>query len=356
MNKLSLYKKICFFLIFSILISSCAGLYKKSKKQEVTIMTYNVETLFDNIKEPGKNDDTYLPIEQKQTVEHKKKCQMARFPKWIDQCLNWDWSNKVVEVKLQRIAEAIQQVNKGAGPDILLLQEVENKAILERLNKEHQLGFREIVLIEGRDSRGIDVAIMSKLDLVGVPSLHYVPFEKFSRDQREDSRGILEATFRLFDSSLLTVFSVHFPAPFHPVEMRKESLEFLNDLLTKLPKDRLVIAGGDFNIPIEEDEKTQILSEYVEPLWRIAHKEGCESCKGTTYYTKNNTWSFLDMILISRSIDSHQVWSFDSSQVQVANFRPQQRDKDGRPADFDPVARTGTSDHWPLVIKLIRVQ
>ncbi len=39
-------------------------------RHAVTIMTFNVENLFDNADDPGKDDKAYLPIEAKQSAEH----------------------------------------------------------------------------------------------------------------------------------------------------------------------------------------------------------------------------------------------------------------------------------------------
>ena len=57
----------------------------------ITLMTFNVENLFDTEDDPGKDDYTYLPLAQKQTDEHKKKCAGIAVDRWRDQCLNWDW-------------------------------------------------------------------------------------------------------------------------------------------------------------------------------------------------------------------------------------------------------------------------
>ena len=109
----------------------------ESQKNAMTIMTFNVENLFDAKDDPGKNDSTFLPRDLKQSLAHKKECQKARFKKWQEICLDWDWNDHVVTIKLQRLAESILQVRKGRGPDILILQEVENKEILERLNSDY---------------------------------------------------------------------------------------------------------------------------------------------------------------------------------------------------------------------------
>ena len=69
------------------------------------------------------------------------------------------------------LADTIRQVNGGRGADIIALQEVENVAILERLRTEYlaDLGYLPAILVEGTDTRGIDVAFLSRLPLAGEP-------------------------------------------------------------------------------------------------------------------------------------------------------------------------------------------
>jgi hypothetical protein len=89
----------------------------------VSIMTFNVENLFDTTHDAGKNDETYLPASQKTGSAHVEKCTRISVRRWREQCLYWDWSEAVVDRKLDAVAKAIKQVNDGHGPDIIALQE-----------------------------------------------------------------------------------------------------------------------------------------------------------------------------------------------------------------------------------------
>jgi hypothetical protein len=51
--------------------------------------------------------------------------------------------------------------------------------------------------------------------------LHRTDFSGAGKDRVYDTRGILEATFVRPDGTLMTGYSVHYPAPFHPTEMRE---------------------------------------------------------------------------------------------------------------------------------------
>ena len=170
----------------------------------VSIMTFNVENLFDNVDDPGKNDLTYLPLSEKQRDEHRAVCGEIEVDHWRDQCLNWDWSDDIIEQKLDVVARVILQVNDGRGADIVALQEVENLGILERLRNEHlaDADYGPAILIEGDDLRGIDVAFLTRLPLAEPPILHQINFGAAEEKRVLDTRGILEATFELPDGSV----------------------------------------------------------------------------------------------------------------------------------------------------------
>lgn len=190
----------------------------ESSRDRLTIMTYNVENLFDTRDDPGRKDETFLPILNKENPAHKARCAEIKRRSRRQACLSWDWSEKTLRIKMSRLAGVILQVNQGRGPDILVLQEVENRAVLEQLREEF-LGpaeYRPSILIEGGDIRGIDQAILSRLDPVGSPRLHQIPFSGMTARQRSAQRGVLEAVYRLPGEGTLSVFAVHLPAPYHP--------------------------------------------------------------------------------------------------------------------------------------------
>lgn len=321
----------------------------------VTIMTFNVENLFDTTHDPGKNDVTYLPLAEKQTDEHRAGCESISVAHWRDQCLNWDWNETVLEKKMRALASAILQVDDGRGPDILVVQEVENLSVLERLRTGYLSAarYRPAVLVEGTDKRGIDVAFLSRLPLAKEPVLHRIVFTGFEQSRVDDTRGILEATFRLPDGALLTGYAVHFPAPFHPYEMRVQAYEFLNGLRRGLPADRYAFAAGDFNTTAKEMQDHDVLRRLVAPLWSAVHENSCDGCKGTHYYAPNDSWSFLDMILWSGPVYTPR-WHVVPGSTRLVNRGPGQMTDAGTPAAFRLPEASGVSDHWPLAVTIMK--
>ena len=318
----------------------------------VTIMTFNVLNLFDNADDPDRDDKAYLPIAAKESEAHIAACEEIPVEAWRNECLYLDWNDAVIDHKLATLAATIRQVDEGRGPDIIAFQEVENAAILDRLSFGflQEANYGPAILIEGQDARGIDVAFLSRLPLTQAPVLHPLDFPDYP-DRQKDTRGVLQASFMLPDGSTLTGFAVHFPAPYQPTAMRERAYRHLNELRAALPADHNVFAAGDFNTTSGEDREQSLLGRFVRPGWTVAH-DYCDGCPGTHYYARDDVWSFLDMILYSPRRDGGPGWRIRKDAVQLAVGHPQQLNADGSPARYDAVARSGVSDHLPLLLTL----
>jgi endonuclease/exonuclease/phosphatase family metal-dependent hydrolase len=316
----------------------------------VTVMTFNVENLFDNIDDPKKDDKAYLPLAAKQSIAHKNACNEIEVNRWRDECLNLDWNDDILDFKMTVLADTILQVNDGRGADIIALQEVENLSVLERLRTGYlaDAGYLPATLIEGTDARGIDVAFLSRLPLAQPPTLHPLSIPEFKERER-DTRGVLQADFQLPDGSILTGFSVHFPAPFHPTPMRIAAYQHLTELLAALPEHHHAFAAGDFNTTARENDEKQMLDTWARPYWTLAHDVGCADCKGTHYYTTGDSWSFLDMIFFRAARGGNTTAEIRADSVHIANETHAQVTSRGTPLRFDPDRRRGVSDHWPMV-------
>jgi endonuclease/exonuclease/phosphatase family metal-dependent hydrolase len=342
-------------LSLAVYVLGCTTAPTPVAPDEVAIMTFNVQNLFDTVDDPGKDDKAYLPVEQKRSAEHVASCGKIEVPAWRSECLDLDWDEDMLAVKLSALADVIRQVS--GGPDLIVFEEVEHASLLDRLASEYlaDFGYGPAILIEGADERGIDVGILSRLPSRAEPVLHPLRFPDYA-EREADTRGILEATFELPDGALLTAFAVHFPAPFHPPAMRELAYEQLNLLRRALPADRNVIAAGDFNTTSTETAATGILERQVRPYWTVAHETGCEDCRGTYYYARDDNWSFLDMILFSPARGADATWSIRADSVAVANATAAQRSTRNTPARFDPDTKTGVSDHWPLLVRIEATQ
>lgn len=351
--KISFLKLVCSMFFLCALTQAATA---QTGSDRVSVMTYNVENLFDWQHDKGKNDLTYLPKAEKQNAAQRYVCSGMRREKWRDQCLNYDWSEPNVRKKMEQLSKVVLSVNKGRGPDVLILQEVENKNILDLFRNDflRAASYETAVLIEGPDARGIDVALLSRLPLNGKAKTHGIPFKSISKERAMDTRPILEVPLKLPDGSPLHVFGVHFPAPYHPWKMRKEAFNFLNTLIKDLPKNATAVAGGDFNVPSEEEKKRRLFKDIAGSKWQVAFYEGCSKCKGSHYYAPKNSWSFLDSLLLakkSKTKGAQKVWSLDTASIKVVKTPVQLNDK-GHPQSFDLKTKEGASDHLPVYAEI----
>ncbi len=195
--------------------------------EEISLMTYNVENLFDNKDDLGKDDKAFLPATLKRSSYHKGHCKKIEVKKWRDECLYLDWNEEAKTKKILNIAKVVSSFGSN-GADIIAFQEIENINVLRDLFRELEpLGYVDFVLLEGKDYRGIDSAIISKFP-IKKSKLHFIKFSPGFPTR--DTRPILEAQIDL-SGKTLRVYSVHFPAPFLDSVMRKDAFTYLENLL-----------------------------------------------------------------------------------------------------------------------------
>lgn len=305
-----------------------------------SIMTYNVENLFDSRHDKGKWDYPFLPLAEKDNLILHQFCLGQTELSRQHECLERDWNPAVVHRKLQAVAQSIQQVH-GQGPDILILQEVENAAILHRLNREFlpTSNYQTEVLIEGDDPRGIDVAILSRFPLVGSPKLHHRPH----------TRGLLEVTLKLPNGEPLTVIGFHLPSQSHPIKARLEGLAELRTIIEGRPAE-LIIAAGDSNMIAAESSE---LRQTVQGLGGISHWLGCRECAGTESFY--GMWSFLDWILFGQTLLQNPRYQVIPESILTPIWGPGQTTRQGRPIPFKDECRSrclGVSDHLPVYAEI----
>ena len=200
-------------------------------------------------------------------------------------------------------------------------------------------GYIDSKLIEGRDYRGIDTALVTKFK-ISDSKLHFI---KFSGDfEGKDTRPILEASLNI-NGKTLKVYNVHFPSGFHDVSMRIDSLNTLSQLLKNHTYPS--IALGDFNVNSKEDNRLNIYRSQND--WDVAHLIGCNGCKGSYYYNYGKSWDFLDTIFMSRN----RGISFIPGSIDIVRTNRNSYSDSGKPKNFNPIKGFGVSDHLPMVAK-----
>jgi endonuclease/exonuclease/phosphatase family metal-dependent hydrolase len=143
---------------------------------------------------------------------------------------------------------------KALNGDIVILAEVENKAILDDLNTSELGGaYGTTYLIQGNDPRGIDVGLLSKITPDNIVSHKDDVFVKSGTNgpQYHYSRDCVEVHFT-FNKRKLIVLGVHFKAKAAPDDPDKRLAEaqhtrkIADDLLAK-QADAAILVLGDFN-------------------------------------------------------------------------------------------------------------
>lgn len=168
---------------------------------ELKIANFNVENLFD-----GQNNG-------------------SEYPDFIIGKSNWN--NEKYIKKLEKISFIIRDINA----DIVALEEVENKNVLENLAKKSGYEFYEF---SKNKNSPFGVGIISKIK---------IQKSSFLRLKQIKSRDILKADFE-FEGEKFSIFVNHFPAAKNPLRDRKIAARALE---TELKGVKNAIAIGDFN-------------------------------------------------------------------------------------------------------------
>lgn len=323
---------------------------------QISVMAMNVENLFDTAKDPGKEDYAYLPKTQKTTAQHIDFCNGIKNNRFRDDCLNLDWNEDVLKVKMKNLADVVLDIDGGLGPDILMLSEVENEKVLKQWRDDFlpQSQYKTAVLIEGADQRGIDVAVLTRLELARAAEL--VPIDaKFLQDSDKarinSLRQFLIVPLKL-EHQVLNIIVGHLPSQANPHSQRVAAILTLQKIVEKIEqRNELFIAGGDFNITSEEDLKSGLLSKTAASFSQVSHFVGCKLCPGTHNYRED--WSFLDVLLFSKKFTNEKDWKLDTASIDVIRYNPVHLKFDS-PKRFNEETRTGVSDHFPIYARIYK--
>jgi len=369
--------------VLKIFILACISFFTWSEgyayKRTISLMSYNLENLFDTLHDEGKEDYTFLPLIRKERDPVIRSfCYKIPNPKYRNECFNLDWSAPVLLNKIRNISKIIKQSNKGRGPDILVLQEVENYNALQKLINLglDGEGYKELVIIEGPDKRGIDVAIVSRFPLANDVKYHPIDLsEAFSENilpqDLKMTRGILEATFSV-QGKLLSVFANHWPSQANPNLTRIIAANTLMKAIANYPNPFIV--AGDFNTE-KNDRQNAIKSILMNPLSKDslvdAEKEYINIASDITTFSKGThfyrgKWNSLDKIFIPKRFIKetckvrnclNPFWNsfeiiYEDFMLEEISFEQNGEIKIEKiPKRFDPETGLGASDHLPVTFR-----
>lgn len=246
---------------------------KKTRNQAntVTFGTYNVKNLFDN-----KDQDPKLGTVAKP------------------------------EKELRFLAE---QLRKG-NADVVALQEVENLPVLKKFLKDYMPGeYSEVVLVEGNDRRGIDVAVISKYPIKTVVTHKDNEFPTAKGDEMMTfNRDLLRVDVEVKGSEW-SVYTTHLKSKLggpvsdnERVGEAREIRRILEEEMKPFPQRNFVVMGDLNDTP--ESDTIQTLLNGDEPL--INNLEHADENNNKTFPAKRPKEQ-IDYVLFPEHLEDNLV-------------------------------------------------
>lgn len=340
--------------------------------KDYSVVFYNVENLFDELHDEGKNDYTFLPTK---TKGKKEECEKISYHRYRKSCFATDWTKKRVEMKLLQIKRVIDSFKKK--PDVLTLCEIENERVVGMLAST--LGYKVFKASESPDKRGIDLAILVSPEsgLTLVESKNHELKDKYFK--KKPTRVIFENTLKTKKGNLFKVYVNHWPSLGNPTETRIVAAKKLKDLMNDDQDKRIPAIGlGDFNT-IDENHphpfrdvltnKTQIYDVHNLFMKSKTIKRNVKKAfpLGTYFYPPKMAWNRLDRIFVNDAfLNGKLVSQIDTYKIHTPKFITkvfEYRKKRsplygsrvvGTPYGYDHTAKSfkkaGFSDHFPIAI------
>lgn len=289
-------------------------------QDSLTIISYNLENLFDCQHDTLKNDFSFLP-----DGDH-------------------HWTYHKYQTKLDRIAQVVVNIAGWESAAFVGLCEVENASCLRDLCYRLKRFHYKFVHYDSADERGVDVALLydsTKVKVLNSKALRV--------DLKEDkTRDILYVSALIHEQDTLHVMVCHLPSKLGgnaASEWKRKAAkqvihQQVDSILQVDPKAKIVVMG-DMNSDPQND------LSHLENLMTDAKRVG----QGTHKY--QGIWSCIDQFYVSLSLIPH---------AQASIFSPEWLlEEDPKYLDYQP-KRTyigyryhgGYSDHLPIVLKIYR--
>ena len=333
--------KIGMLVISGVVLFSCTSV-KKSLRQEYTVVSYNVENLFDTVDDPKIPDEEFLPASEKK------------------------WDNEKYQKKLTDIAEVISEVNQKELPEVVGLVEVENQTVLEDLINAGKLKGRNYAIIheESPDYRGIDVALIYRKDAFKEIKHEVLPVI-FPDDPEFKTRDILHVTGKM-RNKIVHVFVNHWPSRIggdektEPKRVLAASVlkKRVDQILVEDPKARIIIMGDMNDEPANKSLKETLGAAAPgsgAPLVNLMMPDDVAG-KGTYFYSGN--WNMLDNLVVSEAVLKGKGMKVEDEKGNIFSndwmiYTNKNGDKTPNRSYVGNKYVGGVSDHFPVYFKMI---
>jgi predicted extracellular nuclease len=285
------------------------------------------------------------------------------------------WTPALRDRKIDQLASVIDQMNGGAGPDLLGVCEVENRFVLDALaaNVNLRLPGRnyQVVHADTVDERGIDVAFLHESAFVAPPG------ERFNHVvmRRTATREIFQVNFQTPKGRTWSVFANHWPSrsggQMESAGYRAiagETLSYFHQRVWEIHGDDTpALAMGDFNdepcdlslvqYALSTRQRAKVMSGTSPRFWNLMW-DLMGTTEGTFYF--DNFSNFLDQFLVNKNM-AKQTSPIQALPDTVEIIRLTGMVDTGTypaPVPFGgmgkPVNQNGFSDHFPIGMVQVR--
>jgi len=335
-----------FLLLFLLFICFINYLFAQQNPGKSSILFYNVENLFDTKDNPQTDDENFTPDGE------------------------LHWTNTRLNEKLLKTSKVILSASGWNVPDIIVLVEIENRYVLEKLADQPLLKSYPFKIIhkESPDHRGIDVGFIYNSEHFSPLEYNYYPVEV--NNKKLDTREILYVLGILNGKDTIHIFGNHWPSRYSGLlethSLRKAAATLLrskvDELNSRYHSPRIVIVG-DFNDAPEDENMLGILkAEKIElPVtenklynlfFDLSKKES-----GTLKY--QSQWFIFDQIIVSGSFLSANSGVYvkpEDAKIVALPFLLEEDVKFGGQRPFRTYYgfsyNGGFSDHLPVLLQL----
>ena len=291
---------------------------------------------------------------------------------------NNEWGISQYNTRLFNLSELIRRSVSG-GPDLIALQEIENKRVAEDLVDSYLkgLGYNYIIVTETEGS-AIQLGLISRFELRNI-KVHQV-----LSDGKLIGRPILEASIVL-DTSIVHVFNNHWKSKLggaentEPERIASSALlsRRINELQLADPMVEIVVLGdlnenwdeyrrnnGDYTtalIPFEDNPSRNITGSILitgsrDAINRVSTM-GSESillytpwCTYTEMYGSyvyNDSWETIDHVLLNSTMFNGTGFEYKSFSVVTDDYL---LNRWGKPLSWKTETGYGYSDHLPILL------
>jgi len=333
-------KNIVLLVIAALVLVSCSSV-KRTLRQEYTVVSYNMENLYDTVDDPKIPDEEFLP-------ESEKKWTVERYQK-----------------KLTDIARVISEVNPKEMPEIIGMAEIENQTVLEDLIKVGNLKDKyAIIHEESPDFRGIDVAMLYRKDAFTEITHEVLPVT-FPDDPEFKTRDILHVTGKMRHKTF-HIFVNHWPSRIggddktEPKRILAATVlkNKVDQILAANPKTRIIIMGDMNDEPTNKSLRETLDAGSIDSKSKLVNLMIPDDAAGLGTYFYSGNWNMLDNLVVSdRLITSRRVYVMDQkgfiSNNDWMTFVNKKGDKTPNRTYVGNKYVGGVSDHFPVYFRMI---